>query len=110
MEIAQLDLNKIESTALPNFKFGGGGSNIGDIISQFLPLLFTFAGLILLVFLIWGGLQLMLSRGDQKAAGEAKSKITSALIGFILVFFAYLIVQFIGAVFGLQGIKNIFGS
>jgi hypothetical protein len=54
------------------------GKNIGDVVSAVLPYLFAGAGLILLLYLIFGGLSLMLSRGDPKAVQAAKDKITTA--------------------------------
>jgi len=65
------------------------GSTIGDILNRAIPLIFVISGMLLLVYLIFGGLQLMLSRGDPKAAGGAKVHITNALVGFIIIFIAY---------------------
>lgn len=59
---------------------------------------FVFAGLILLFFFIMGGIGMIGSAGknDPKAAEMAKSTITSAVTGFIVVFMAYWIVKLIG--------------
>jgi hypothetical protein len=45
----------------------------------------------------------MTSRGDPKAAQGAQTKITNAIIGFVIVIFAYVIVQIFYAVFNLKG-------
>jgi hypothetical protein len=50
----------------------------------------------------------MTSRGDPKAAQGAQAKITNALIGFIIVIFAFFIVQLFGQVFGIQ--NTLFGQ
>ncbi len=50
----------------------------------------------------------MTSGGDPKAVQSAKSKITNALIGFVIVFAAYWIVQLIASILGLEAITNIF--
>lgn len=104
--LAQVNLNTLESS-VPGFKFAG--KKITDIISEFVPYIFTAAGFLLLIYLIYGGLQLMTSRGDPKAVGEAKGKITNALVGFLIVFISYWVVRGIGIIFGLQGIRSIFG-
>lgn len=52
----------------------------------------------------------MLSKGDPKAAQSAKSHITNALVGFVIIFIAFWVVQLFGSVFGLKGITNIFGG
>jgi uncharacterized membrane protein len=95
-----------DSTGRPTFNFAG--ENLGDIISALLPYLFTAAGIGLLIYLILGGISMMLSRGDPKALEAAKAKITGALTGFIILFVSYWIVQIIGQVLGLTTIQDIF--
>jgi len=99
MLLAQ-DLEEIQKLANPEFVFTG--KNIGDIITNLLPYLFAGAGLLLLLFLLYGGLSLMLSRGDPKAVQAAKDKITGAVVGFVIVFAAYWIVQIVITLLGLQ--------
>ncbi len=86
----------------------GSGTTFGDIISTLLPYLFTAAGIGLLIYLIFGGISMMLSRGDPKGLEAAKAKITGALTGFIILFVSYWIVQIIGKVLGIEAISNIF--
>lgn len=108
MKIAQ-NLEEIQATALPNFEFSGNKGNIGSIVSSLVNYLFPLAGLLLLLYLIFGGFSLMTSGGDPKAVQAAKSKITNALIGFIIVFASYWIVQILGTILGIEVITNIFG-
>ena len=111
MEIAQLEFDKL----FQEQKFSGGiikinqNLKLGTILSQLLPYLFAIAGLLLLLYLLYGGLSLMLSRGDPKAAQSAKDKITGAVVGFVIVFVAYWLVQIIGTIFGIEAFKTIFG-
>ncbi|HWA52313.1 MAG TPA: hypothetical protein VG895_04620 [Patescibacteria group bacterium] len=102
-----IDFNGIQSKGEPDATFSAS-TKIGDILAAAIPWIFTIAGMVLLVYLIFGGIQLMLSRGDPKAAGAAKAHITNALVGFIIIFIAYWVVQLIGIVFYLPGITNIF--
>ena len=98
------NFNAIISGALPSFKF----TNIGEVISRFLLFAFPAAGMLLLLYLLYGGFRLMTSGGDPKAGEAAKAKITTAVIGFVIIFAAYWIVQIVARVLGLQGITNIF--
>ncbi|SRR5258708_632403 len=107
---SQVDFQKIQDSANLGSKFGVQNATIGGIIGAAIPYIFTIAGMLLLVYLIFGGLQLMLSQGEPKAAQAAKSHITNALVGFIIIFIAYWVVQLFGIVFGLKGITNIFGG
>ncbi len=107
MQLAQSDFNITELEGkVPGFKFVGG--SIGDIVSEFLKYLFPLAGLLVLLYLLLGGFQLMTSGGDPKKTQEAKGKITNALIGFVIVFIAYWLVQIVGTILGIEAITNIF--
>lgn len=90
------------------FKFAGSSLTLGFLISSLLPYLFAAAGILLLLYLIYGGLSLMLSRGDPKAVQSARDKITGALIGFIIVFISYWLVQIVGRILGIEAIQSIF--
>ena len=97
-----------DSSVNAPFNINSSSLKLGEIISGLLPYLFTGAGLLLLLYLIFGGLQLMTSRGDPKAVESAKGKITGALIGFLIVFASYWIVQITASILKLQPILDIF--
>jgi hypothetical protein len=82
--------------------------SLGDLVSSAINLIFPIVGLAMLLYLIYGGFKYMTSRGDQKAVESAQSTITTAVIGFIVVFTSYWIVQIIGRVLGIQAFRTIF--
>ena len=100
MLIAQ-NLKTIQSVGLPGFN---GGGNLGDFINKSGVLTYVFgaAGILLLIYLVLGGLQMMTSKGDPKAMQGAQSKITNALLGFVIVIIAFVIVQLFGKLLGLN--------
>lgn len=104
--LAQLNLNMIESLGLRDS--GKIPANPAAIIGVLLPYVFGAAGIALLIYLIFGGFQLMLSRGDPKAMQGAQAKITNALIGFVLIIVAFFLVQLLGQLFGIQ--STLFGQ
>lgn len=75
--------------------------NLGSVVSYALPLIFSIAGLLLFAYLVWGGLSYLLSMGDSKKAEAARAKITSALIGFLIIFAAYWLTQIVSYLFKL---------
>lgn len=79
---------------------------VSNIVSLFLRIAFVVAGLILLFFFILGGIGLIGSAGqtDPQKAEQAKKTITSAVIGFVVVFVSYWIVKLIGQLIGMPGI------
>ncbi len=84
------------------------GQNLGEVLSRFLLYFFPFAGLTMLLYLLYGGYQYMLSKGDPKAAEAAKSKITHAIMGFGIIFVSYWIVQAVGVILGITAITSTF--
>lgn len=81
--------------------------NIGPLITNVVPYIFGIAGFLLLIYLVLGGLQLMLSRGDPKAVAAAQAKITNALIGFVIVLLSAGIVIILGKILNVP-ILNVF--
>ena len=62
------------------------------------------------MYLITGGVSLMTSTGDPKKVEAAKARITSALIGLVIIFTAYWIVQIVGYLLGIPNFGGIFGA
>lgn len=83
-------------------------TTVGAIISGVLPYVFGAVGLLLLVYFVLGGLQLMTSRGDPKAVSAAQAKITNALIGFVIVLISAGVVVLFGRILGVEVFSNIF--
>lgn len=88
-------------TSIPGFKFTTS-STIGDIISAILPYVFAISGLLLFVFLIMGGFELLTSAGNPESVKKAQGKITSALVGFVIIFLAYWLTQALEIIFGIK--------
>jgi len=42
---------------------------------------------------VWGGLKMILARGEAKAVQEAKQTMTWATYGLVIIFFSYAIVN-----------------
>ncbi len=94
----------------PSIPLGNGRSlsdtfpNVGVLLNILLKNSLTIISLLLLILLIVGGIQFIMGAGsdDPKKAQAAKSMITDALIGFVIVFCAYFIIQIIEVVTGLN--------
>lgn len=75
---------------------------LGDIISNILPNIYILAGVILFFLLVGGGLMFIISAGRENPEGAAQGgkAITAALIGFLIIFASYWIIQIIEYVTG----------
>lgn len=74
----------------------------GDIINSLVPYIFVAAGLVLLVILIMGGIGLMTSGGNPDKVKSNYSKITNALIGFLVIFIVYFVAQIVQVMLGID--------
>jgi len=75
--------------------------NLGALVNEALKYVFPLAGLLLFINFIWGGFQYLLSGGDQKAMAAAQGRITTSVVGFVILFVAYFVVQIFGFMFRL---------
>lgn len=96
-----------EAITAPNFV----GQNIGYLFNQpfgIVTIMFFVAGALLLLYLVWGGFEMMTSSGNPDAIASGKKRITNAIIGIFIVLIAFWIVQLIGLMFGITAITDTF--
>lgn len=84
-----------------------GFSNItnlqfSDVVSAGIQIILVVAAIIFFFMLVLGGLKWITSGGDKGKTEQARSQITAALVGLVIVFAAWAIVQLIEAFFGVS--------
>lgn len=72
-----------------------------DVVNQVMPFMYGLSLIVLLFVFIWAGFDLILSRGAPEKVKSARAKITSGIVGVILLAVAYLIAQVASRIFGL---------
>lgn len=70
-------------------------SCIVPLFSLLINATLTFGGLVAVIMLIIGGMKMILSGGEAKAAGAARQIITYAILGLVIVLLSFTIVRFI---------------
>ncbi len=77
---------------------------LADLVSVILSNAMVVASIILLLLLIFGGISMIMGAGQDnpEAAAKGKQAATSAVIGFIIIFAAYWIIQIIETLTGLN--------
>lgn len=73
---------------------------ITAFISAILPNVYMVIGLVLFVYLLIGGFLVVSAAGNEHNLDQGKQIITSAIIGFIVVFASYWIIQAVEIVTG----------
>lgn len=87
---------------------GTAFSSIGDFVTRLIPFVFAVAGIGLLLMLISAGFSFLTSAGDAKKLEQGKGQLTYAVVGFLVIFVAYWIVQIAGYMFGITEFARIF--
>lgn len=84
--------------------FSGKYLTIGGFISSVLPIIYIFASVILFILLVGGGLSVIINAGSGNAEKTKKGQgaITTALVGFAIIFASYWLIQIIELVTGVK--------
>ena len=90
-EIQQGLKNVGEQSGLPGGESGAMYTIVGKVVGIVVGLL----GLILAVFIVYGGAMWMTSGGNEEQIKKAKGMIVNAIIGLVIVLLAYAISSFI---------------
>lgn len=78
------------------------GLTVAEMITGLVRGVVVIAALIFFFMLVIGGIKWISSGGDKGATEGARSQITAALVGLVIVFAAWAIVTLINAFFGIN--------
>lgn len=92
--------NNIVNKALsPNLQNMTGGAGLAFYIGQLWKTVVIIGGMAFLIYLIWGGLTIMLAEADKGKYEEGQKKIRNALFGLVILVLSYAIVLLVQVVF-----------
>lgn len=89
----------------------GTGCVVGDVatikgvecaFANFISVILALAGIVVFIMFLIGGFRYLTSGGDPKALESAKGTLTHAILGLIVLVFAFLILVIIQAVTGVN--------
>ncbi|MBU1104290.1 hypothetical protein KJ664_00110 [Patescibacteria group bacterium] len=80
----------------------GSQRSFGSFFSFAIRILFALGGILMLVYLIMGGIRYITSGGDKLQAQGARDMITNALIGIIIIAASYAIATLLNSLFGID--------
>lgn len=79
-----------------------GDLTFGELVGGLIRISLVVAAIVFFFVLVIGGIRWILSGGDKQATEGARGQITAALVGLVIVFAAWAIVQLIETLFGVQ--------
>jgi hypothetical protein len=77
-------------------------TGVGDLINNIVPNIYVAGGLVIFFMIIFGGFTIIANAGDPHKIEEGTKTITSAIIGLLVLFASYWIIQIIQVVTGVQ--------
>ncbi len=96
----------IQNNALPAaIASKSPGEGLAFYIAQLWKTIVIVGSLAFLLYLVWGGIQWLMSGGDKTKVEEAKAKISNAIMGLAVLVISYAVVLFIEAVFKINILK-----
>jgi TRAP-type C4-dicarboxylate transport system permease small subunit len=82
-------------------------NDISKLISALLKFTLGIVGLLVFIYLIWGGIEWLTAGGDKSKTESARQKITNAIIGLAIVASAFAISVVLQNFFGISIGSNI---
>lgn len=99
-------------TSLPNPDLKllptGFATDITALITSLLSIAIAAVALLVFFYLIWGGLEWIMSGGDKSKTEQARSKIMAAVVGLIIVAASYAVVQLLVRFLGYPSLTAVF--
>lgn len=99
-----LDPNRDMPGIKPNIQ--NPASTLGIVIQNVIFLFFTIGALGFIIYFIWGAVDWILSGGDKEKIAGARKKITTAIIGLVLLSLTFVIMQVVGQILGIGSLIN----
>jgi hypothetical protein len=101
--VSRADCEKVFGKQSPAYQDCISKNNLFDkYLNPFIAFLSILVGLAVVIGLIVGGIQYIISGGDPQAAANGKRHIRNAIIAFVVYLFLYAIINFLvpGGLFG----------
>lgn len=82
------------------FASWGGNNTFAGILVFAINIGLSIAGLVAVLFIIYGGFQYMTSAGNEERAETGRRTLVNAIIGLVVIILSYVIVSVINNAFG----------
>lgn len=90
-------------SALCNLNTG----NFAGLIGNLLQLIIVISIIVALLYLVWGGFKWLTSGGDKGQVQAAREHIVAAIVGLVIIFLAYLVINLLLGFFGLGNLNTL---
>lgn len=88
----------------------GFATDVGTLINAVLSFVMVIAALLVFFYLIWGGIEWITSGGDKGQTEKARNKITSAVIGLVILAASYAILTLVLRFLGFSNLNDVLSN
>lgn len=75
--------------------------SLGELVgSRVFPAAVQAGSIMAFFYALWGGLRYVSAEGDPKKVESARNMITTAIMGFVILFMAYAVIKILDAILG----------
>lgn len=78
--------------------YSGTDFVLANFINELISYLFPIAGLILFIMIVWGGFEMLTGAANKQSLDAGRQRVVAAIIGFLLLFSSYWLIQIIEAI------------
>ena len=111
MTLLSTVLAQTDFTLAPDSNYTGLTTlTLGDFISWAITAILVLAALAFFFMLLIGGVKWIISGGDKANTESARNQVTAAIIGLVIVFSAWVILNFVLGLFGIEAGNFDFGT
>jgi len=79
---------------------------MGPLLTQFISIAISISAILLLIYLIFSGIQWLTSGGEKTAVAAARERMTAAFIGLVIVLSAWAIFTLVKYLFGIPPVPE----
>lgn len=74
-------------------------ATLGEFLSRLFTVVLFLASALMFYWLVWGIFHYLFSGGDKEGLGKARSRMTWAIVGFIIIIISFALSQYLETIF-----------
>lgn len=78
------------------------GELITKIIRNSIVIIYSIAAVAFVIMILWGATEWIFSGGDKEKLAHARKRITTAIVGIVILSLAFLIINIVGQITGVK--------
>lgn len=96
--VSAFDITAPTSVAQPVTNSEAASKGVGSMITNVITLIFSFSSIAVVLYFLWGAFDWIMSGGDKEKVGSARRKMTTAIVGLLLLSLTFAIMGIISQI------------